>query len=218
MERHAITALRDIHAGADLWLIAGGASMDYVAPSFFDGKLTLGVNHVHRRFRCDYLVVRSPLLAEAAVRSGAKVLMSEFAHERPRRGQNAAPGTAWYYSHRDRQWLEPVDLSVLGTDTIAVGASILIAALHLAAYMGARNIVLCGHDCGALDGRISFRDYYADEPPIDRDAKWRILERCEQQTIALRAALEKVYGCRVYSLNPFINFGLEGHRYQKAAQ
>jgi hypothetical protein len=27
--------------------------------------------------------------------------------------------------------------------------------------------------------------------------------------------LKEVYGCNVYSLNPFLNFGLEGHEYER---
>ena len=37
----------------------------------------------------------------------------------------------------------------------------------------------------------------------------------EPQTLALRAKLKEVYGCNLYSLNPFVNFGLEGHEYER---
>src|SRR5262245_34119981 len=70
-ERRSITELKGRHTGADIWLVAAGASMNYVDPGFFDGKITVGVNAVHRRFRCTYLVLRTMALAEEAVRSGA---------------------------------------------------------------------------------------------------------------------------------------------------
>ena len=35
----------------------------------------------------------------------------------------------------------------------------------------------------------------------------------EAQTLAVKERLKKVYDCDVISINPFINFGLEGHRY-----
>jgi len=48
-ERRSLAELKNRHAGADIWLIAAGASMDFVDPDFFDGKITVGVNAVHRR-------------------------------------------------------------------------------------------------------------------------------------------------------------------------
>src|SRR5438874_647953 len=64
--RRSITELKGRHAGADIWLIAAGPSLNYVAPAFFEGKVTLGVNDVYRRFPCSYLVRRTRLRAEKA--------------------------------------------------------------------------------------------------------------------------------------------------------
>ena len=33
--------LKDIHKHRDIYVIASGASMDYVDPSFFEGKITI---------------------------------------------------------------------------------------------------------------------------------------------------------------------------------
>jgi len=35
----------------------------------------------------------------------------------------------------------------------------------------------------------------------------------ETQTLKVKERVKEEYGSNVYSLNPFINFGLEGHRY-----
>jgi hypothetical protein len=37
----------------------------------------------------------------------------------------------------------------------------------------------------------------------------------ETSTIQLRTRIKEVYGCNLYSLNPFVNFGIEGHKYEK---
>ena len=34
-----------------------------------------------------------------------------------------------------------------------------------------------------------------------------------EYALQLREKLREVYGCEVYSLNPFVNLGLEGHKY-----
>jgi hypothetical protein len=83
--------------------------------------------------------------------------------------------------------------------------------MHIAAYMGAKHIMLCGHDCGTLDQRVTYAGYYADEIDAASYTDW--LNEIEPQTIALKARLREVYGCGTYSLNPFVNLGLEGHVY-----
>jgi hypothetical protein len=213
VQRRSISELKGRHAGADIWLIAAGASMNFVDPAFFDDKITLGVNAVHRRFRCSYLVLRTMTLAEEACRCGASLIMTEHEMGRLHGDQSKLPVTAWYFSHLSRALHQPIDLSVIGTDQIVVGASIIVSALHVAAYLGARNIILCGHDCGSLDGEIAFEGYY--DEVRDLIGKWRMLNRFEEQTVAVREKLHEVYGCRVYSLNPFVNFGLENHTYRR---
>lgn len=102
---------------------------------------------------------------------------------------------------------------VIGSSTIATG-------IHLGAYMGAKNIILIGHDCGTLDGEPNFNGYHTDSTYKIAHKngktdyiKW--LKKIEEQTITLKKLLKKKYGCNIYSLNPFINFGLEGHVYSK---
>ena len=126
---------------------------------------------------------------------------------------NSIQGNVRYFPHVNRSLYEPLDLSVIGTDTIVVGASIIVSAMHVAAYLGARNILLCGHDCGSLDGKIAFDGYY--DEVKDLIAKWRMLVRMEEQTVAVREKQHEVCGSRVYSLNPFVNFGLEKHEYRQ---
>ena len=72
---------------------------------------------------------------------------------------------------------------------------------------------MCGHDCGSLDGKIAFDGYYDQVNNVI--SKWRLLNRMEEQTVAVREKLREVYGCRIYSLNPFVNFGLEQHEFRR---
>ena len=104
-------------------------------------------------------------------------------------------------------------MNVVGTDMIVVSYSTITSAIHIAAYMGATNIIIVGHDCGTLDGNVNIAGY--DESPHGAQFYRDFFTRIEPQTIALRAKLKEIYGCNVYSLNPFINFGLEGHKYER---
>ena len=37
----------------------------------------------------------------------------------------------------------------------------------------------------------------------------------ESNTLEVKKKIKEVYNCNIYSLNPFINFGLEGHKYEQ---
>ena len=53
--KRPITELKDTHKGEDVWIIGSGSSMDYIDPSFFDNKITIGVNDVYKKYEhCSY--------------------------------------------------------------------------------------------------------------------------------------------------------------------
>ena len=92
-------------------------------------------------------------------------------------------------------------------------------AIHLAAYMGAKNIILVGHDCGTINGECNFKGYHNNETYKIAHAKGKDdyvlwLKKIEDNTIRLKKLLIEKYGCNIYSLNPFINFNLEGNVYE----
>tara|TARA_Y100000593_G_C4082470_1_gene224508 strand:+ start:35 stop:310 length:276 start_codon:yes stop_codon:yes gene_type:complete len=84
--------------------------------------------------------------------------------------------------------------------------------------MGAKNIILCGHDCGTIDGQVTIKDYYKNISPVQGSLRhynhW-LTKSIEGHTIALKKKVKEIYGANVFSLNPFINMGLEGHAYSK---
>lgn len=214
MARISTTKLMGIHAGQDIWVIASGPSAGFVDPGFFDGKITIGVNRVWTKFETDYLVVKEGAVLQAAIAAGAKVVASKHNCGTIAYAENRAKtnGVDYYvFEHADNQVEQP-DLSVIGTDKIVVSFSTITSAMHLAAYMGAANILLVGHDCGTIDGKINF-DGYPDNLMRSEKFYRDFLSRIEPQTRMVKARLMDVYGCRVYSLNPWINLGLEDHDY-----
>ena len=46
----------DLHEHQDIYVICSGKSCDYIEPSFFDNKITIGINQVYKRFNCKYYV------------------------------------------------------------------------------------------------------------------------------------------------------------------
>ena len=208
-----ITELKNIHEGHDIYVVASGASAGFIEPSFFDNKLAIGVNQVWRRFpNLDYIVRKDSNTMESARLAKKmldfKLIVSEHNCGTLKYEKNG--GADFYFEHLDNK-LDKIDLSVIGTDKIVVSYSTITSAIHIAAYMGAANIILVGHDCGMLDGKANFPGY--PEPPTGQPFYDKFLSLIEPATLALRAKIQAFYGCNIYSLNPFINFGLEGHIY-----
>lgn len=223
-----VSLLKDRHKGADIYVIAAGASCDYLDPSFFDGKIVIGVNRVFKRFRCDYVVCKETPGRESEelmLEQGIIPVVSKWDSGDIKKGKRRlnvhvfSHPNCFFFDHLENEH-EKVDLSVIGTDDkLVVSYSTITSAIHLAAFMGAKNIILVGHDCGLVDGKAAYTGYYTDlqkETPWqnwDEYQKW--LAVIEGQTLKVKERVGQVYGCNVYSLNPFINFGLEGHTYRR---
>ena len=212
----AIDPLRNLHAGHDIYVVAAGASAQFIDPQFFDNKYVIGVNNVWLRFACDYYVRKDGQNAQGAYRAahaqGAKTIASKHLAGSHKNGRYPVESADYIFGHPDNR-LTTIDLSVVGTDKIVVSYSTITSAIHIAAFMGAANIILLGHDCGTLDGQANMAGYPVS--PYGAGFYRDFITQIEPQTAALRARLHEVYGCHIYSLNPFLNFGLEGHRYER---
>jgi len=225
-----ISFLKDAEKGKDIYVVAAGASCDHIDPSFFNGKCVVGVNRVFARFRCDYVVYKE----YAGANNEKQLLETECVpvisrwHSgnicqgmRRKNVDNFKHPRYHFFNHRENQ-REIMDLSVIDRDSeeLVVSYSTITSAIHFAAYLGARNIIIVGHDCGMLDGKAVFSGYYDSyriSPWKNQDEYRKWLNIIETQTIAVRDSVEASYDCSVVSLNPFINFGLEGHVYERRA-
>jgi hypothetical protein len=199
-----ITELKGRFKGEDVWIIASGPTAGMIEPGFFDGKMTIGVNRVWKRFDVTFCVIKEGEAAEEAYQAGRRVIVSQ--HHCGQLGYRlneidggVEDGRAWWFEHLDNQ-LEQVDLSIVGGDQIVVSYSTITSAMHIAAYMGGRIIILLGHDCGLLDGQRNYEGYGAPTmKSMDKYAEW--LTKIEPQSLAVREKLREVYGVMVYSLN-----------------
>lgn len=211
--KRGIKELKNIHKGQDIWIIGSGASMDFVDPSFFEGKITMGVNAVYCKFKCDYLVRKENKGIKEAYESGSKLIVSQYNRGVEHRKQNEVDGEYWYFKHLSNKQTD-IDFSIVGTDKIIVSWSTITSAIHIAAYMGAKNIILCGHDCGMVDGNSNFNGYYSNLSDQKNDWYSNWIREIEDQTIQVRDKMKEVYSCNIYSLNPFASLNLEGHKFE----
>lgn len=217
-------SFRDRHAGEDAWVIGSGATLDYLDPAFFEGRLTIGINEVALRWTpTTYIVTKYHDVAERAARAlpDRRVVVSRHLHgNRDEREATGLPGNVTIFDHRNNEgdgfdaaadW--PTD-----PDALVVSWSTITTAMHFAAHLGAANIILVGHDCGTLGGRVHVRGY--PEPantgawlPYPDEASW--LVRIERDSMAVREQLQRRYGVRVYSLSPFLNYARDGVSYER---
>ena len=218
----SIKELKNKHLKEDIWVITAGSSMDYVPKNLFDNKVTISVNDMVQHFKSDYLVMKDcmkPKFAhtlEYAKKFNIPLLFSKH-HEGKSQSQlnNVSNPNSYVFEHNPK--LNPFkdEINNLKEDEIINSRSTITTAMHIAAYMGAKNIILCGHDCGTINNKLYYKNYL----PAGKHPKqwWGNIEgaisQYEDQTAITREYLKKKYDSNVVSLNPFINFNLENNQY-----
>ena len=214
-----LDTLKDKHPGSTIWVFGSGASVGYLSPRFFDDKICIATNLIADYFdlRAYYLFThyhynvlenlekpgmlaavthnvcssrwhpnRANLPPEGCVKDDAQVIFN-YLSDRVAKGGQFDP-----YKHAK-------------TTEIVFGSSSIHGSMHLAAWMGAKNIVLVGADCGSIDGEHRIDKYPTGHAP------WDIYN---QHLMRMKAWLKDTYSVEVYSLNPFVNFNLEGHTFR----
>jgi len=204
------------HNDQDIYIIGSGNSMSFMPFSFFDNKITIGINTMYKHYNCDYIVlkdIRNPRAMvqhlQACEKSRSK-LITVSQHE----GKSHKFKTKHNYIIAPvGDWEGFVDLKLIDTDIMVNSHSTITTTIHCAYYMGAKNIILCGIDCGMLDGISNMNKYYTKKVSETQNIPMSHPYH-ELNVKAMRDAL-KERNCNVVSLNPFINIGLEGHEFTK---
>jgi len=202
--------LRNRHQGDTVWVLGSGPSLNFLSPEFFHDKVTVSTNFSARVLGHDpdyafshYHQDAAELLSDSGV---VVTIEKDTTTREPWRGEkpdhlvlapiqyDEPPGSGW----------NPLGAHKPEQGTIAYGSSSLHGAMHLAAIMGASFIMLVGADCGQIDGE----DRVAGYPHGHK--LWHLYN---QHHKAMKDWLVDEYGVSVYSLNPFINLNLEGHKF-----
>ena len=113
-----INYLKDKHLDEDIYIIASGASMDYIHPTFFDGKTVIGINQVYKKYDCTYLVRKEVKFIKPSLATGSKVIVSEydsgnlFSGEDKLNTNKVSHNNLYYFEHLDNLH-EKIDTSVI---------------------------------------------------------------------------------------------------------
>tara|TARA_R110000782_G_scaffold71803_6_gene143860 strand:+ start:45 stop:776 length:732 start_codon:yes stop_codon:yes gene_type:complete len=220
-----ITELKNKHLGKDIWIVLAGSSMNYVSNSFFENKIVLGTNQVYKHFPCTYIVMKDCMERPRYTRSiqelkekSIPLIFSEYYKGSSSKEKNTPDyENSYVFSHNTRTTSIEKEIEDLSDDNIVVSKSTVTSLIHIAAYMGAKNIILCGHDCGTLDGDLYYEGYMEDD--WISSANWSgistWMSTIERESQSVRKYLMKKYNCNIHSLNPFLNLGLENHDFVK---
>jgi hypothetical protein len=212
-----INKFKNIHKGKDVYVIGSGPSCDFINDNFLKNKISVGTNQTYRKFQTDYIVRKEHSLIEDSLKnSNSKIIVAR---------RNCGSGVSidinqkierlYYFDHLIN--VSKINLSAFERpDHLVVSDSTITSSIHFAYHLGAKNIILIGVDHGLLDDKHTFDGYYKTikETPWrnwDDYKKW--LNILERDTLSLKKKLNEL-GVNVYSLNPFINFKLEGHVYR----
>ena len=201
--------------GQDAYIVAAGASAGLIDPSFFDDKHTIGINEVYTRFPGLDIYIRKEddpnADAVANIRKlGGVVVVSEYVAGYMGRDRRRNKDGDYYFKHSGNELTSFDWFLATQPDYLIVSWSTITSGMHLAQRLGARNIILVGHDCCLLDGQATFKDYPKPIMAMDNYKRW--LSQIQEQTIQVRSFLKRMYGVQVYSLNPFVSIDLEGHQ------
>lgn len=211
---------KNIHRDKDIYVLGSGKSVDFIDNNFFDGKIVIGINQVYRKISCQYLVRKEPEIVKEVL-SDPKTINSiifmpgdQKTHVLKKISDESINRIIFFNNDENIFIVDKLP----SDDKLIVSYSTITTGIHLAAYMGARNIILVGHDCGTLNGEPNFSGYHTDatykiahKNGKEQYKKW--IHKIEAGTVTLKKLLKEKYGCNTYSLNPFINFGLEGNEY-----
>jgi len=222
---------KDIHKGDDVYIIGSGSSCDFIDQSFFENKITIGINQVYKKYKTTYLVRKEfSLLKESVNNKDADTTIfiskgncggnnnknKEYINKIYPNSKNII-----VYDHNNNgaspaHRITKEKLNNLNDNQLVVSHSTITTGIYLAAYMGAKNIILVGHDCGTIDAASNFKGYHTLKTMVQKNQKqynnW--LNVIEQDTIVLKKYLKNKYNCNVHSLNPFVSFKLEGHKFK----
>jgi hypothetical protein len=201
---------KDLHKGSTIWVLGSGKSLDHVPRWFWSDRIVVAVNYVGVRLGLQEFYTVTHYHCDAAAISEQRPDLPIIAPKIDQGGPAAIPvppvAANIFYINTGTQRYSQFDCAEMWPkqpDTLVIGPTSLHMAMHFAQYLGARHIILAGTDCGLLDSASNFDGYSPGDNPMP---VW-------DDTLPKVANQLRSEGVSVMSLNPFVNFGLEGHQY-----
>lgn len=208
-----IERFKNLFHQSTCYIIGSGASLNYVSPSFFEDKFTIGVNMAYKHFKCDFTIIHHHELAEQIMNDDQTLICSHF-HKCQQSSEkyniNWEQYNIYMYYHPEQGFFN-INFSPFtnkSKDSLFIGGATTVNAISFACFLGANNIVLCGVDGGSLNGKVNIDGYHNDKNYNQQ--KHAVLTN---NIIAKVRDKLKQHNVNMYSLNPFVNMNLEGNKF-----
>ena len=198
-----VAELFDTHVGEDIYVVGTGPSMRYFPASFFEGRVTIGLNQAWKYAPLTYSVTVHPELVVEYSRLGGR-------HVHPTTWVIKAHKAPLNLSENDKRWYVFKSAGHRGHEErfmrtrhnfLYVGRGIQTAGICLAANMGARSVILVGCDMGVLNGAHHGHDQHVRYCGLDPDDVYAEMRR---STDHLRRIVRDELGIPILTLHPFI--------------
>jgi hypothetical protein len=204
--------------GLDIYVLGSGPSLQHIPLDFWQGKVIVSTNHgcTLRGIKPDYLVTKYHHHAREYAERFPASRTVVTRHDRGDVNQPQIEPGPWIVLDHDQNLCERWDGQWPEPGKFLVTFSTITTAMHWAMHLGARNVILAGHDCGWIgeSGRVD--GYRRDSEGHGRDDDSHLWSTFSAQTALVKQQLWLRFGVTVTSVNPFINLALEGHEYRKA--
>jgi len=203
---------KDAVPGSTIYVIGSGSSVDHIPRSFFADKFCVCVNRVGVTMALPSFITVTHYHRDAMMVAAARpdlpviVPVADLGAGGPEAADREPTEPNIYRFETGPQMFGGFDAAndwPTEPDHLVVGPTSLHMTMHFAAYLGAAHLVLVGADCGLLDNSSNFSGYAIGDNPFD---VW-------QRTLTGVADQIRATGTSVHSLNPFVNFALEGHSF-----
>jgi hypothetical protein len=210
-----VSELTGKHTGEDIYILGSGKSMDYIPKDFWNNRITVGANVTYRNYPVTYCIGHHHQFMQDPIDKGFTVITSEYAtcvlvsnhagFTGPYHHADNLHGDYYIYKHLNQSY-QRIQLKVFDVpDHLVAGGTIITTAINFAYRLGAKCIWLCGCDGGAIDDEINYSSY---ENPTNRDHFVNTQAQLREMANHVRGR-----GIPVMSINPFIDFGLEDHKF-----
>ncbi len=205
----SIAELHKKHLKADIYVLGSGPSLRFLPESFFENKITIGLNYAYRVIRPNYSITIHPYVIPIQRESWncswiTKTKISDDSWKIHKANNNVEH----FYLFNNNN--DPANFDYLaepGTShSLFVGCGIQTGAIALAAKMGASNVILCGCDMAWIGGdhhSIDQHTQFHGLNPLD------VYDEYYYYTAKVRKEVKRLYGCNVLSLSPFLGRNTE---------
>lgn len=213
--------LKDIYQGEDIYVLGSGKSLSFIAAGFWTKKIVICVNatielpQISSHIKYLYFVAKEPQESaqKAAKEKGAKIVTCPI-HSGMGDKKNIIlfPEITIMFEAKSNIIKDKNQVTRLERSS-----STIITGMHLAVFMGAKNVLLVGHDGGTIDGKVHVENYNKENAVTStgKYPKWFKSQKVTKKSIEFKKLLQQYWNVNVYSINPFINLGLEGHVYKE---